>query len=219
MDTSDWLEVGKIVSPQGLKGEVRVYPDSDFPERFQTPGQRWLLYPGASEPTPVELVSGRYLSGKGLYVLCFAGVTDRAEAEALRDCKLLVPRSDRPPLEDGEFHVMDLVGLAVFDQVTQTLVGTVTDVLPAGNDLLEVELHSSSSTAVEKPPEENPAEAVPAAVPTRKSRRRSKPKSVAPSSNAAIVLIPFVNEIVPVVDLEQRRIEITPPPGLIEGFA
>ena len=31
---TDWIEVGRIVAPQGLKGEVRVYPSSDFPERF-----------------------------------------------------------------------------------------------------------------------------------------------------------------------------------------
>jgi 16S rRNA processing protein RimM len=31
-----WLEIGTIVAPQGLKGELRVYPNSDFPERFET---------------------------------------------------------------------------------------------------------------------------------------------------------------------------------------
>ncbi|HEY9659223.1 MAG TPA: ribosome maturation factor RimM, partial [Allocoleopsis sp.] len=38
-----WLEIGKIVGVQGLKGEVRIYPNSDFPERFEQPGKRWLL--------------------------------------------------------------------------------------------------------------------------------------------------------------------------------
>ncbi|MBD1866196.1 ribosome maturation factor RimM [Cyanobacteria bacterium FACHB-471] len=174
-DTS-WLEVGKIVGVQGLKGEVRVYPNSDFPERFEVPGLRWLLRPEATEPEQIELLSGRYLNGKGLYVLRFEGVSDRTQAEALKNCRLLVPESDRPPLEEGEFHVSDLLGLEVFDQATQVLVGTVVDVFAAGNDLLEVELSESGSKK----------------------------------------LIPFVEEIVPVVDLQQRRIEITPPAGLIE---
>lgn len=173
--TMDWLEIGKIVAAQGLKGELRVYPDSDFPERFETPGERWLLRPGQTQPEPVKLLSGRYLDGKGLYVITLAGVTDRNQAEALRDAKLLVPSSDRPPLEEGEFHVADLVGLAVIDQATDNQIGIVTDVLPAGNDLLEVELTSAKK-----------------------------------------VLIPFVEPIVPVVDLAQGRIEITPPEGLIE---
>ncbi|MBD2001205.1 ribosome maturation factor RimM [Leptolyngbya sp. FACHB-541] len=174
-DTS-WLEVGKIVGVQGLKGEVRVYPNSDFPERFEVPGLRWLLRPEATEPEQIELLSGRYLNGKGLYVLRFEGVSDRTQAEALKNCRLLVPESDRPPLEEGEFHVSDLLGLEVFDQATQVLVGTVVDVFAAGNDLLEVELSESGSKK----------------------------------------LIPFVEEIVPVVDLQQRRVEITPPAGLIE---
>ncbi|HEY9748760.1 MAG TPA: ribosome maturation factor RimM [Allocoleopsis sp.] len=175
-----WLEIGKIVSAQGLKGEVRVYPDSDFPERFEQPGTRWLLPLGATEPQAIELVRGRYLHGKGMYVVQLEGIRDRDQAEALRGCKLLVPESDRPQLEEGEFHVIDLIGLEVFDQATQTLLGTVTDVVPAGNDLLEVKL--------------------------------SQPKNPKQST----VLVPFVNEIVPVVDLVARKVEITPPPGLIE---
>jgi 16S rRNA processing protein RimM len=172
----DWLKIGKIVAAQGLNGEVRVYPDSDFPERFEEPGDRWLLRPGATEPESIRLLSGRYLAGKGLYVICFAGIKSREQADALRDCHLVVRESDRPQLEEGEFHVMDLVGLAVFDQATQALVGTVTDVFSAGNDLLEVELGTGTK-----------------------------------------VLVPFVEAIVPVVDLSQRRLEITPPPGLIAG--
>lgn len=172
---SSFFEIGKIVGAQGLKGEVRVYPNSDFPERFEEPGMRWLLRPGAGEPEPIELIQGRYLHGKGLYVLAFAGVKDRNQAEALQGGKLLVPQDDRPPLEEDEFHVQDLLGLAVIDQATQILVGKVVDVIPAGNDLLEVE-----------------------------------------RSSGAKILIPFVKEIVPVVDLQKQRIEITPPKGLIE---
>ena len=57
----DWLEIGKIVSPQGLTGELRVYPNTDFPERFEKPGKRWLLRPGEMELESVELLNGRYI--------------------------------------------------------------------------------------------------------------------------------------------------------------
>ncbi|MGB3200994.1 MAG: ribosome maturation factor RimM, partial [Nodosilinea sp.] len=43
--TDDWVEIGRIVAPQGVKGEVRVYPSTDFPERFLEPGDRWLKRP------------------------------------------------------------------------------------------------------------------------------------------------------------------------------
>ncbi|MGL5511579.1 MAG: ribosome maturation factor RimM, partial [Microcoleaceae cyanobacterium] len=38
--STDFIEIGKIVAAHGLLGEVRVYPESDFPERFLEPGQR-----------------------------------------------------------------------------------------------------------------------------------------------------------------------------------
>ncbi|MBF2025502.1 MAG: ribosome maturation factor RimM [Oscillatoriales cyanobacterium C42_A2020_001] len=179
--TESFVEIGKIVAPQGLKGELRVYPNSDFPERFLQPGQRWLLHPGDHQPRPITLLKGRYLDGKGLYIVQLENITDRDQAETLRDCKLMVPASDRLPLEEGEFHVADLIGLGVFDQTNQTLVGEVINVLTAGNDLLEVKRSQSANAEKTK-----------------------------------TALIPFVKAIVPVVDLKQGRIEITPPNGLLD---
>jgi 16S rRNA processing protein RimM len=178
-----WLEIGTIVAPQGLHGEVRVYPDSDFPERFEVPGRRWLLGSEEAEPQVVELLSGRYVEGKNLYVIKLAGVDNRNQAEELRGCKLLVPESDRPQLGEDEYHVLDLIGLQVFMQESGELVGTVVDVISAGNDLLEVKLNQQQTT----------------------NNKQQK-----------TVLIPFVKAIAPVVDLEAGRIEITPPPGLLE---
>lgn len=180
--TNDWLEIGKIVAPQGLAGELRVYPDSDFPERFEVPGKRWLLRPGQTEPQPIELLAGRYIEGKNLYVIKLAGVQNRNQAEELRGCKLMVPASDRPQLAENEYHVLDLIGLEVFMQASGELVGTVVDIIPAGNDLLEVKLDETLAT----------------------------------DKKQKTVLIPFVEAIAPVVDLQARRIEITPPAGLLE---
>lgn len=196
---TEWLEIGKIVAPQGLDGEVRVYSNSDFPERFEEPGQRWLLCPGESEPRSIELLAGRCIENKGLYVLELAGVEDRNQAEALRGCLLLVPESDRPELGEDEYHVLDLIGLEVFNQLTQELVGTVVDVIPAGNDLLEVKLWQPQSAI-------SPIDEL------TTSKNKPQPKSPKPKT----VLIPFVKVIAPVVDLQAGRIEITPPPGLLE---
>jgi 16S rRNA processing protein RimM len=181
-ESSGWLEIGRIVAPQGLNGEVRVYPDTDFPERFEQPGTRWLLCSPDEEPRPIELLSGRYLAGKNLYVVEFLGVENRDQAEVLRGCKLLVPVSDRPVLGEDEYHVLDLVGLEVIMQESGEKIGTVVDVIAAGNDLLEVKLHQEPST----------------------------------DKNSQTVLIPFVKEIVPIVDLQVRCVKITPPPGLME---
>jgi 16S rRNA processing protein RimM len=176
MTLPGFLEIGKIVGAVGLKGEVRIYPSTDFPERFEEPGKRWLLRPDGVTPVEIELRSGYFQPGKGLYIVQLAGITDRNAAEAMRGCVLLVRQSDRPRLDPGEFFVADLIGLAVFDQATQVQIGTVQDIFSAGNDLLEV-----ARSGGQKP-----------------------------------VLIPFVEAIVPVVDMQQGRIEITPPAGLID---
>jgi 16S rRNA processing protein RimM len=171
----DLIEVGKIVSAHGIRGEMRVYPNTDFPERFEKKGVRWLLRPGQAHAEEVRLTKGYFQDGKGLYVIQLQAVTDRNAAEALRGCTILVRKDDRPDLDEGEFHVSDLVGLSVYMQESQALVGEVVNVLFAGNDLLEVAIEGRKEPA----------------------------------------LIPFVEAIVPIVDLAKQRIEITPPPGLI----
>ncbi|MDA0267287.1 MAG: ribosome maturation factor RimM [Cyanobacteria bacterium] len=185
---SGWIEIGRIVAPQGVRGEVRVYPDSDFPERFLTPGERWLRRKPNLEPEVVTLASGRFLPGKGLYVIHLAGVTNREQAEALRDAVLLVKVGDRLPLEPDEFHVGDLLGLEVRLHQDNTRLGTVVDVFAAGNDLLAVALD-------------------PAVVETG---------SPPPSAQQKPILIPLVPEIVPVVDVAGGYVAIAPPPGLLD---
>jgi 16S rRNA processing protein RimM len=180
---SEWIEIGTIVAPQGLKGEMRVNPDSDFPERFEQPGDRWLQFNSDSDPQRIELLRGYQIPGKNLYVIKLAGIDDRDHAEKLRGCKLLVPDSDRPILPEGEYHVKDLMGLEVYLQTTGEMIGVVVDLFKAGNDLLEVQLNSNLSHLT------------------------AKPKTV---------LIPFVTEIVPLINLEQKRLEINPPAGLLE---
>jgi 16S rRNA processing protein RimM len=190
MAESDWLEIGTIVASHGMKGEVRVYPNTDFPERFENPGTRWLLRKDAKEPEAVELLEGRFMPGKGLYIVKLAGLKDINEAEGLRGSKLMVPESDRPTLGADEYHVLDLQDLEVFDQVSGGFIGKVVDIIAAGNDLLVVRRPQANNlTATEE---------------------GSKPKQ------KQDLLIPFVREIVPVVDLNQKRVEITPPPGLLE---
>ena len=171
------LTVGRIVAAQGLQGELRVNPLSDFPERFTQPGPRWLrrVVGPQGEPQAVTLVHGRQLPGKALFVIRLEGIASRTAAEALVGQELLVPASERPKLAPGEIHLLDLVGLEVRLQ-DGSAIGTVKDLIHAGNDLLEVELSASGKT----------------------------------------LWIPFVDAIVPQVELEQGWIGLTPPPGLLE---
>ncbi|MGB1417007.1 MAG: ribosome maturation factor RimM [Synechococcus sp.] len=173
--SESWLAVGKVVGVQGLRGDLRINPRSDFPERFTSPGPRWLSHPRQDEPMAVELLRGRQLPGKSLFVVHFEGVDDRSSAEALVGRELLVPADDRPQLEEGEFHRMDLVGLEVRVDDNTTAIGTVSDLISGGNDLLEIQLLDGRT-----------------------------------------VLVPFVDAIVPDVELESGWLRLTPPPGLLD---
>lgn len=201
----EWLEVGKITSPQGLKGELRIYPNSDFPERFTQAGTRWLQHPtNTAVVKEVQLKGGRYIAGKNLYVIKIEGIESRETAEEFRDYKLLIDKSDRPKLKKDEYHVLDLVGLEVFNRETQENVGVVIDLYSAGNDLLEIKLH--------KQPEIKAEIAKDLSKISRRSRRK---KSKVKSKKPLTIFVPFVKEIVPIVDLANQRIEISPPDGLI----
>ena len=142
-ESDDWLSVGKIVGVQGLQGELRVNPASDFPERFTAPGPRWLRSRKGSEPTEIQLKKGRQLPGKALFVVRFEGIDNRSAAEALVGQELLVSADDRPELAEGEFHLLDLVGLearlkADGPTADGPTIGTVSDLISGGNDLLEI---------------------------------------------------------------------------------
>jgi 16S rRNA processing protein RimM len=115
-------------------------------------------------------------------VVRFDGVDDRNGAEALVGHGLLVAADDRPALAPGEFHLLDLVGLEVRLLPDGNPIGRVSDLLHAGNDLLEVEL----------------------------------PAAAGEEGNGRRILIPFVEAIVPTVQLQDGWIGITPPPGLLE---
>ena len=147
----EWLEIGKIVAPQGLKGEMRVFSSSDFPERFEKPGERWLKDLQGNPPQKVELIRGRFLPGKKLYVIQLAEVQGRDQAEVLRGYKLLVAKDSMPNLTEDEYHVSDLVDLAVYNQKNGQFVGRVIDVFTAGNDLLEVKLEGETSSKSSSP--------------------------------------------------------------------
>jgi 16S rRNA processing protein RimM len=139
----DLLVVGRCVSAQGLGGELRVLPQSDFPERFTRPGNRWLRA-RQGETRAVQLLAGRRLPGKELYVVRFAGINDRTAAENLVGADLLVRADDRPPLAPGEFHLLDLVGLEARLDADGPAIGRVVDLLHAGNDLLDIALDASA---------------------------------------------------------------------------
>jgi 16S rRNA processing protein RimM len=132
-DADALVAVGRVGPPRGVRGDVFVEPWSDDPDQRFAVGSVLLTEPTEAGPLTVEYLN---LSGSKM-VLRFAGVVDRAGAEALRGVRLVIPASARPPIEDpDEFYVSDLVGLEV-RTAGGTVVGPIQQVVDiAGADYL-----------------------------------------------------------------------------------
>jgi 16S rRNA processing protein RimM len=129
------ITVAKIVSAHGVRGELRAYPETDFPERLR-PG-RAVYIAGVPAPRWSRIRSAR--PGKPpLLLVRLDGVDGRDAAEALRGGELQVAAADLPPLPEGSYYLHQIVGLRVLTEEGREL-GVVTDVeQPGGNDVYVV---------------------------------------------------------------------------------
>ncbi len=113
------LEIGRVVRPHGLKGEVVVELISNRPDR--------LVKGAAFDGGTRELVIDTVRAHQGRWLVQFVGVGSRESAELLRGLFLRGEPSDDPAGDDEALWVHRLIGSQVFDQ-TGTPVGTVTSV-------------------------------------------------------------------------------------------
>jgi len=129
----EWVAIGLITAMFGIRGEMKVQPLTDFPERFL---QTATVYVGD------ELVEWRVLGARlhqRIVILRLEGVETANDAEALRNKKLYVPASELVTLPPDHYYLHDLVGLRVI-HVDGTPLGVVRDVIQsAGNDLLVIQ--------------------------------------------------------------------------------
>ncbi len=128
--------VAKIIKPHGLKGEVNVFPLTDFMDRFEK-GQTLLLKTDQSRTLAKLLIESSSIGPKAVRVK-FKGVDDRNQAEAIAGSFLAVFESDRHELEEGSFWLDQIIGLDVFT-LSNEKVGQVVEVLQSqANDIYVV---------------------------------------------------------------------------------
>jgi 16S rRNA processing protein RimM len=127
----DWLRLGVLTAPWGTRGEVKVRPDV-APAYFERIARVYL----GPEQRPIDLL-GVVRRGRA-YTLKLRGIDTMTAAEALRGVEVVIPRSEAPPLAEGEFFVADVVGLRAVTTTGRAL-GTVAEVLSTGaNDVYVV---------------------------------------------------------------------------------
>jgi 16S rRNA processing protein RimM len=132
--------IGTVVAPHGVRGEVRVAPETDFPERLAHLGRATLALPDG-KLREVTVTGGRWHSAKGAVLLRFAEFASRTEAETLRGARIVVRPGDSPMLPEGEYYDWQILGLRVVTTDGREL-GTVREVIhtPA-NDVYATEDH------------------------------------------------------------------------------
>lgn len=124
------VTLAAIAGAHGVTGEVRL---KLFGEGLSSLKSHKRFNGGALSLSKVRD------DGKGGAIARFAEVTDRNAAEALRGTALTVPRGALPPLGEGEYYHVDLIGLAAVSDGGEAL-GTVVAIENFGaGDVLEIE--------------------------------------------------------------------------------
>ena len=161
---TDYLNVGKIVNTQGIKGEVRVISKTDFPEERYQKGATLLLF--QEKKAPIELVVESHRKHKNFDILSFEGHPNINDVEKYRDGILKVAKDNLAELGEDEFYYHQ----------TGSELGKIKEILsPGANDVWVVQ--------------------------------RPKKKDL---------LLPYIEGVVTKVDVENQRIDVDIPEGLID---
>lgn len=126
------ITIGKFGAPHGVRGEIRIIPLTDFPNRFKN-----LRNVIVNESQSLTVNSVRY---HNQFIIIKFDEFDSMEAVKTLNGKLLkVERKDVPPLAPGEFYSFDIIGLLVKDE-NENILGNVVEILKTGsNDVYIVE--------------------------------------------------------------------------------
>ena len=124
---TDYLMIGEVLKPQGLRGECKIRPWAADPALFSSWNTLFLSEDGQWTPLPFRL--GRIHDG---FVYATLGSCRCPEdVEKLRGKKLYVDRAHAAPLEEGEHYIADLIGCRAVDENGREI-GVLREVLQHG---------------------------------------------------------------------------------------
>ena len=126
---NEYLKIGLITKPQGIKGEVKVQPLTDDSARFLK-----------LKSVIIDGVNYRVLGvkiGAEAVIAEISGVNDRNAAELLRGKFMCVKREDSVELKEDTFFIADIIDCALMTDDGKT-VGKITDVTSAKTDIFTV---------------------------------------------------------------------------------
>jgi 16S rRNA processing protein RimM len=130
----DLLKVGVITTTHGVRGEVKVYPTTDGPERFLE--LEYVLLDTGKELRRLDIRNVKFF--KKLVILKFDGIDHINDIEMYKGRNLWIPREEGQELGEDEYYIADLLGLRVLLE-DGTEFGTLKDVMETGaNDVYVV---------------------------------------------------------------------------------
>lgn len=121
----DFVCVGKIIKPQGIKGEVKILPLIDIPAIFNGKHKLYIEKRESVHKTATFRLGYAYVM--------FEEIKDRNMAENYRNKKVYISREDFDLLAVDDFLIEDLIGTIIYDENNE-LVGQIMDVINYGFD-------------------------------------------------------------------------------------
>lgn len=131
----DQLQVGVISSTHGVRGEVKVFPTTDDPERFKVLKKVYL--DTGREQIPLEIQGVKFF--KQFAILKFKGIDNINDIEKYKGKSLLIDREDAVDLYEDEYYFGDIIGMPVYTEDGE-LFGELRDIMETGaNDVYIVD--------------------------------------------------------------------------------
>lgn len=130
------LQVGIITSTHGIRGEVKVLPTTDDPQRFKK--CKSVLLDTGKEHMELKIESVKMF--KQFVILKFHGFDSINDIEMHKGKKLYVTRENAVRLKKDEYFIADLIDCTVIDEEDR-IIGTLTDVMQTGaNDVYIIKM-------------------------------------------------------------------------------
>ena len=125
------LVIAEVLKPQGIRGELKIKTFTDYPEDVKAFKTLYI------DDTPYKILSFR-VGADGFAYVGLRGIPDRNAAELFRGKKVEGARDDAPALEEGQYYIIDIIGLSCETETGEVL-GTVKDVSNLSSDVYTIE--------------------------------------------------------------------------------
>jgi 16S rRNA processing protein RimM len=121
----EFITIGRILAPWGVKGKVKVKVETDFPQRFVSGAEVYL------DQKPQVIESAEWHNDK--LVIKLRSIDSIEDAEKLRGKLIEIPFSQLQPLPEGQYYYFQLIGLKVWTTGGE-LLGEISEILTTGSN-------------------------------------------------------------------------------------